>query len=117
MSLSDSPLSTEEPAERSVSVSAESRFAASSNEDDVRVDEGGREHQPRTRRAGLETADDAVLDRDRQRRVDALGGIDHADALDHEAVGVAVASEEHGHDATSIAASVGTATGPCVSRS
>ena len=39
VSLSDSPLSTEEPADLTVSVSAESRFAASSNEDDVRVED------------------------------------------------------------------------------
>ena len=39
VSLSDSPLSTDEPAALSVSVSAESRFAASSKRDDVRVDD------------------------------------------------------------------------------
>jgi hypothetical protein len=39
VSFSDSPLSTEEPDDFSVIVSAESRFAASSNEDDVRVED------------------------------------------------------------------------------
>ena len=39
MSLSDSPLSTDEPAAFSVIVSAERRFAASSKDDDVRVDD------------------------------------------------------------------------------
>ena len=39
VSLSDSPLSTEEPTALMLSVSAESRFAASSNDDDVRVDD------------------------------------------------------------------------------
>ena len=39
VSFSDSPLSTDEPDAFSVIVSADSRFAASSNEDDVRVDD------------------------------------------------------------------------------
>ena len=39
MSFSDSPLSTDEPAAFSVSVSAERRFAASSNDELVRVDD------------------------------------------------------------------------------
>ena len=39
VSLSDSPLSTEEPAERTDIVSAESRFAASSKLESVRVDD------------------------------------------------------------------------------
>ena len=39
MSFSDSPLSTDEPAALIDSVSAESRFAASSNDDEVRVDD------------------------------------------------------------------------------
>ena len=39
VSLSDSPLSTEEPTAFSVIVSADSRLAASSNDDDVRVDD------------------------------------------------------------------------------
>ena len=39
MSLSDSPLSTDEPAAFNVIVSADSRFAASSKDDDVRVDD------------------------------------------------------------------------------
>ena len=39
MSFSDSPLSTDEPADFSVSVSALSRFAASSKLDEVRVDD------------------------------------------------------------------------------
>ena len=39
MSFSDSPLSTDEPLALIDSVSAESRFAASSNDDDVRVDD------------------------------------------------------------------------------
>ena len=39
VSLSDSPLSTDEPLAFSESVSAERRFAASSNDDDVRVDD------------------------------------------------------------------------------
>ena len=39
MSFSDSPLSTEEPTDLMVSVSAESRFAASSKLDEVRVED------------------------------------------------------------------------------
>ena len=39
VSLSDSPLSTEEPTDLTVSVSAESRLAASSKEDEVRVED------------------------------------------------------------------------------
>ena len=39
VSFSDSPLSTDEPTDFTVSVSAESRFAASSKLDDVRVDD------------------------------------------------------------------------------
>ena len=39
VSFSDSPLSTDEPAAFSVRVSAESRFAASSNDELVRVDD------------------------------------------------------------------------------
>ena len=39
MSFSDSPLSTDEPEDLMFSVSAESRFAASSKLDDVRVDD------------------------------------------------------------------------------
>jgi len=39
VSFSDSPLSTEEPTAFSVIVSAESRFAASSKLDDVRVED------------------------------------------------------------------------------
>ena len=39
MSRSDSPLSTDEPEERSVIVSAESRLAASSKLESVRVDD------------------------------------------------------------------------------
>ncbi len=39
VSLSDSPFSTDEPLALSESVSAERRFAASSNDDDVRVDD------------------------------------------------------------------------------
>ena len=39
VSFSDSPFSTEEPLAFTVIMSAESRFAASSNLDDVRVDD------------------------------------------------------------------------------
>ena len=39
MSFSDSPFSTDEPDDLSVSVSAERRFAASSNDELVRVDD------------------------------------------------------------------------------
>ena len=39
VSFSDSPLSTDEPADLIVSVSAERRFAASSKLDDVRVED------------------------------------------------------------------------------
>ena len=39
VSLSDSPLSTEEPVDLMLSVSADSRFAASSKLDDVRVED------------------------------------------------------------------------------
>ena len=39
VSFSDSPLSTDEPSDLIVSVSADSRFAASSKLDDVRVDD------------------------------------------------------------------------------
>ena len=38
VSLSDSPLSTAEPAERTDTRSADRRLAASSNEDEVRVE-------------------------------------------------------------------------------
>ena len=39
VSFSDSPFSTDEPVDLTESVSAESRFAASSNDDDVRVED------------------------------------------------------------------------------
>ena len=39
MSFSDSPFSTDEPADLTESVSAERRFAASSNDDEVRVED------------------------------------------------------------------------------
>ena len=90
----------------------------------VRIDEGGREHETRRRRrpgarsrrrVSRDCGDHAVVDADVERRVDALGGIEHARAAKDDVRRLLLARPEH--HATSAAASARTPTGPPVSTS
>ena len=106
-----------------MSVSAESRLAASSKEDEVRVDESRRQHEPLRLddtvlvrvHALCDLGDRAAVDPHLERRVDSLGGIEHAGAADDEIRTGKFALPQH--HATSAAASACTPTGPPVSTS
>ena len=98
-------------------------LAAGRAQVDVRVDEGGREHEARRvddtmavrLDVGSELRDDAVVHAHVEHGVHTAGGIDDTRAADDEVVLGCVLDVEH--HATSISSAASTATGPCVSRS
>jgi hypothetical protein len=90
---------------------------------DVRVDERGREHEPRrvddsmavAVQAGADLGDHAGVDPDVHDRVDPFDRIEHARAGHEQILLRRVAVDQH--HATSCISAARTATGPCVSRS
>ncbi len=98
-------------------------LAARRPEVHVRVDERGREHQPGAVddavvvrvEPGADLRDHAAVDAHVDDVVDSLSRVENARAPDDEALSRGVLDEQH--QATSIAASDSTATGPWVSRS
>ena len=63
---------------------------------DVRVDEGGRQHEPsRGLTRGLDRGDHAVVDGHVVRAVQAFAGVDHAGSAHHEAVRRTLGVEQH----------------------
>jgi hypothetical protein len=98
-------------------------LAAGSPQVHVRVDEGGREHEPGRvehavpvrRQARTELGDDARVDLDVDLRVDPFRRVEHACTPDEQILLGAILDEEHHATSTGRAASTGT--GPVVSRS